>query len=102
MLNRLTKVGLSNQTSLLKTVTRMSQFKSREKNIMNSSVRTFATSKKDVYLNPAWVAMAEKESRGKFDVREKLIRETNEQMLVKPIYTSEDWSPPAEPELSGK
>lgn len=31
-----------------------------------------------------------------------MIRETNEQMLIKPIYTSEDWSPPTEPEISGE
>ena len=46
--------------------------------------------------------MAEAETKGKIPIREKLIRETNEQMLIKPIYTSEDWSPPKEPELSGK
>jgi hypothetical protein len=44
-----------------------------------------------MHLNPAWQAMAEKESRGKYDVRQSLIRETNEKMLVKPIYTQEDW-----------
>ena len=41
-------------------------------------------------LNDKWMKMAEKETRGKYDIKEKLIRETNEQMLVKPIYTSED------------
>lgn len=34
-------------------------------------------------------------------LKEALIRETNEQMLVKPLYTSEDWQAPAEPELPG-
>ena len=30
------------------------------------------------------------------DVKSNLIRETNEQMLVKPLYTSEDWQAPSE------
>lgn len=47
------------------------------------------------------MATAEKESRGKYDVREKLIKETNEQMLTKPIYTSKDWQPEGE-EISGE
>lgn len=50
--------------------------------------------KKDVKLDPKWESLASKELKGK-DVKETLIRETNEQMLVKPIYTSEDWKPPA-------
>ena len=54
-----------------------------------------------MYLNPAWQSIAEKETKGKIDIRQKLIRETNEQMLIKPIYTSEDWSPPEQPEISG-
>ena len=36
--------------------------------------------------------MAAKETKGKIDLKEKLIRETNEKMLTKPIYTSDDWS----------
>ena len=45
--------------------------------------------------------MASKEIKG-HDVKETLIRETNEQMFMKPIYTQEDWSPPSnKPELPG-
>ena len=51
-------------------------------------------SKEGVFLNEKWMAMANKETKGKVDVRDKLVRETNEQMLIKPIYTKEDWSPP--------
>jgi methylmalonyl-CoA mutase len=29
-------------------------------------------------------------------VKETLVRETNEQMLVKPLYTQADWSPPTD------
>lgn len=66
------------------------------------STSNFSTrSKGQVYLNPKWLALAEKETKGKVPVRETLIRETNEQMFIKPIYTSEDWQAPAEPELSG-
>jgi hypothetical protein len=36
--------------------------------------------------------MAQNETKGKYDIKEKLIRETNEQMLTKPIYTGEDWN----------
>jgi methylmalonyl-CoA mutase len=53
-------------------------------------------------LNAKWMVMAEKETKGRINIKEKLIKETNEQMLIKPIYTSEDWSPPKEPELSGE
>jgi hypothetical protein len=45
----------------------------------------FAT-KKDVKLDAKWEALAAKEIKGK-DVRETLVRETNEQMLIKPLYT---------------
>lgn len=48
--------------------------------------------KQDHSLNSQWEALASKELRGK-DVKDTLIRETNEQMLIKPLYTSEDWSP---------
>ena len=41
-------------------------------------------------LNAKWEALAAKELKGK-DIKEVLVRETNEQMLVKPLYTSEDW-----------
>jgi methylmalonyl-CoA mutase len=45
--------------------------------------------------------MASKEIKGK-DVHETLVRETNEQMLMKPVYTQADWSPSeSNPELPG-
>ena len=35
-------------------------------------------------------------------MKETLVRETNEQMLIKPLYTSDDWSKPeGEKELPG-
>ena len=40
-------------------------------------------------LNPDWEKLASKELKGK-DVKETLVRETNEQMLIKPLYTKED------------
>ena len=43
-------------------------------------------------LDAKWEALAAKEIKSK-DVKEVLVRETNEQMLVKPLYTSADWSP---------
>jgi hypothetical protein len=43
-----------------------------------------------VKLNTKWEALAAKELKGK-DLKETLVRETNEQMLVKPLYTHEDW-----------
>jgi methylmalonyl-CoA mutase N-terminal domain/subunit len=52
-------------------------------------------------LNKKWEALAAKEIKGK-DVKETLVRVTNEQMLLKPLYTSEDWQPSAEPEVPGK
>jgi methylmalonyl-CoA mutase len=52
-------------------------------------------------LNAKWSALASKELKGK-DVKETLIRETNEQMLVKPLYTSEDFTPSAETEIPGE
>ena len=65
--------------------------------------RTFAAkSRADITLNKKWMEMAEKETKGKVDVKEKLIRETNEKMFMKPIYTKADWSPPAEEEISGE
>lgn len=51
-------------------------------------------------LNAKWVQMAQKELKGK-DVHQTLVRETNEQMLVKPLYTSEDWQPSEETEIPG-
>jgi len=45
--------------------------------------------------------LAGKELKGK-DVKETLVRETNEQMLVKPLYTEEDWKPKSgESEIPG-
>ena len=40
-------------------------------------------------LNKDWEKLASKELRGK-NVKDTLVRETNEQMLIKPLYTSED------------
>lgn len=55
----------------------------------------FATlNKKDVTLNAKWESLAAKELKGK-DLKETLVRETNEQMLMKPLYTQEDWQPAA-------
>ena len=51
-------------------------------------------------MNKLWEKKATKELKGK-DVKETLIRETNEQMLVKPVYTSEDWQAPKEVEIPG-
>ena len=52
-------------------------------------------------LNKKWEALAKKELKG-HDVKDTLVRETNEQMLVKPLYTAEDWSAPAgEQEVPG-
>ena len=71
--------------------------------MLRSAQAGFATrSKEGVFLNEKWMAMANKETKGKVNVREKLVKETNEQMLIKPIYTKEDWSPPEEPEISGE
>ena len=53
-------------------------------------------------LNAQWMKLASKELKGK-DVHQTLVRETNEQMLIKPVYTSEDWkeADPEQPELPG-
>lgn len=69
-----------------------------------TSLRLFSASqgRENMTLNKKWREIAEKESKGKFNIEEKLIRETNEKMLVKPIYTSEDWPQGAEPEISGE
>ena len=40
-------------------------------------------------INKDWEKLASKELRGK-DVKDTLVRETNEQMLIKPLYTSVD------------
>ena len=52
------------------------------------------TNKKDVKLDAKWETLAGKELKGK-DVKDVLVRETNEQMLIKPLYTSADWQAPA-------
>ena len=50
----------------------------------------FTTKNKQEMKLPAdWEKLASKELRGK-DVKDTLVRETNEQMLTKPLYTSED------------
>ena len=70
-----------------------------------SAQRGFATGtnpKENIKLNQEWLNIANKETKGRVDVHEKLIKTTNEQMHIKPIYTSEDWSPPEHPEISGK
>ena len=52
-------------------------------------------------MNKKWESLAAKELKAK-DVKETLVRETNELLNVKPLYTNEDWQPPAgEPELPG-
>ena len=45
-------------------------------------------------LDAKWETLAAKEIKTK-DVKETLVRETNEQMLVKPLYTHQDWKAPA-------
>lgn len=67
------------------------------------SKQSFANlNKKEVSLNKKWEGLASKELKGK-DVKETLVRQTNEQMLVKPLYTQEDWSPQADNvEVPGK
>ena len=45
-----------------------------------------------IVLDKRWRDIAVKESRGKYNIEEKLIRETNEKMLVKPIYTRDDFN----------
>ncbi len=68
----------------------------------NKQVGRLFSSKKEMALDARWVKMASKEIKGQ-DVHETLIRETNEQMLLKPIYTQEDWMPPkGNPELPGE
>ena len=57
--------------------------------------------KEEMQLNSKWQKMAQKELRGK-DVHQTLVRETNEQMLVKPLYTSADYQEDLEtPDLPG-
>lgn len=51
-------------------------------------------------LNKRWEAIAAKELKGK-DVKQTLVKDTNEKMYIKPIYTSEDWKPSDPEELPG-
>jgi methylmalonyl-CoA mutase len=51
-------------------------------------------------IDEKWSKMASKELKGR-DVHQTLVRETNEQMLVKPLYTSDDWQHPEEAEIPG-
>jgi len=78
----------------------------KQRGLMSASQHFSSSSsvKQSFPLNAQWEKLASKELRGK-DVKETLVRETNEQMHVKPLYTSEDWSPPKEEEgveLPGK
>lgn len=57
--------------------------------------------KKEVKLNAKWEALAAKELKGK-DVKETLVKETNEQMLIKPLYTKEDVVESKDVEVPGK
>lgn len=62
----------------------------RAKFFGNSQMRVLSTrTKQDMSLNADWTKLASKELKGK-DVHETLVRETNEQMLIKPLYTKED------------
>ena len=75
----------------------------KSKQLFSRTQAGFAAKNKDgMFLNEKWMAMAKKETKGKVNIHEKLIKETNEQMLIKPIYTKEDWSPPEQPEISGE
>jgi methylmalonyl-CoA mutase len=51
-------------------------------------------------LNKKWEGLATKELKG-INVKDTLIRQTNEGIYVKPLYTQEDWAPGAEPEVPG-
>jgi hypothetical protein len=54
---------------------------------MNWQFSSFATAdKQTVKLNAEWEKLAQKEIKTK-DVKSALVRETNEQMLIKPVYT---------------
>ena len=65
------------------------------------SMRGLASRQKsDMTLDPSWTKLASKELRGK-DVHETLVRETNEQMLIKPVYTAKDVPKEEQTELPG-
>ena len=67
----------------------------------NVPFRAFASrTKQEMPLNVDWQKLASRELRGK-DVHETLVRETNEQMLIKPVYTSEDVKEGDKPEIPG-
>lgn len=61
------------------------------------SMARFTTTQK---MNQKWVDQAQKELRGK-DVHKTLVRNTQEDIEIKPIYTHQDVKPPTEEELSG-
>ena len=58
----------------------------------SSSTDPLKAKRAAITLDKRWRDIAVKESRGKYDIEEKLIRETNEKMLVKPIYTRDDFN----------
>jgi hypothetical protein len=59
--------------------------------VLPIQVSQFGTrDKQAVQLNSEWEKMAQKELKTK-DVKSVLVRDTNEQMLIKPVYTQEDW-----------
>ena len=77
------------QTLMRRQVT-MRQLTSRTNLFLGGMIRNFASkTKHEMPLNATWMKMAQKELRGK-DVHETLVRETNEQMLIKPLYTKDD------------
>lgn len=51
-------------------------------------------------MNEEWVKKAQKELKGK-DPNEKLVRNTNEEIKIKPLYTHKDFETPAEEEMPG-
>ena len=73
--------------------------------LRKQQIRAMATKTRDqMHLDKRWMEMAQKETKGKVDIKKQLIRETNEQMLIKPIYTKDDWNhPEGQPaEISGE
>ena len=57
-----------------------------------SSSEEQAAKREKVKVDARWREIALKEARGKYVIEDKLIRETNEKMLVKPIYTRDDFN----------
>ena len=56
--------------------------------------------KQEVVLNKKWESLASKELKG-VNVKETLVRQTNERILVKPLYTQDDWHHGPEAEVPG-